>query len=478
MANIVFSNHSSLTSNRFSINDFVFIKISGRTKTIVRPVVYLQVKIHIMQKRIVFSPIILLTAIVVLFFGTASAQSKSSSQLKKDKQKLEQEIANTQSLLKKTEKNQKASLQQIAVLRQQINNREKLITALNDEIMQMEQQQALNQELIQNLQKKLDYMKADYAQVVYMAYRHRRLMDKVTFILAADDFSQMFRRMRYYSVFSQNVRSQSEKITKTQQELKTKNEEIVALKEAKLKLLSGKETEIKQLEIDRRNKTKNAEQLKKQSAQLSAELKSKQQKRRDIDAAIKKAIAAEVAAANAKRANANKGKSGGTGTSTANKSNTTANPRATATVALTPEELTLNNSFINNKGRLPWPVAKGAKVSDFGHYPHPDVPSVMVDNHGIDIMVDAGSAARAVFEGEVTAIMDIMGTKVVMIRHGEYITVYQNLSSVSVKKGTKVTTKQNIGTIAKNSASNTYELHFEVWKNNSNLNPNDWLARR
>ena len=431
-----------------------------------------------MQHRTVFSPFILLTAVFVLLCGTVSAQSKSSSQLKKDKQKIEQEIANTQSLLKKTEKNQKASLQQIAVLRQQISNREKLITALNDEILQMEEQQALNQELIQNLQKKLEYMKADYAQVVYMAYRNRRLMDKVTFILAADDFSQMFRRMRFYTVFSQNVRVQSEKIAKTQEELKQKNEEIIALKEAKLNLLSGKETEIKQLESDRRQKTKNAEQLKKQSQQLAAELKKKQAQRKSIETAIKNAIAAEVAAANAKRAAANKGKSVTGSTSTASKGSTSTNPRATATVSLTPEEMTLNNSFINNKGRLPWPVVKGAKVSDFGHYPHPDVPSVMVENHGSDIMVDAGTSARAVFDGEVTAILDIMGTKVVMVRHGEYITVYQNLASVNVKKGSKVTTKQNIGTIAKNASSNTYELHFEVWKNNSNLNPNDWLARR
>lgn len=435
-------------------------------------------KIHIMPCRIVLLSCILYITLSGLFLGTASGQSKSSSQLKKDKQKIEQEIANTQSLLKKTEKNQKASLQQIAVLRQQISNREKLITALNDEILQMEEQQALNQELIQNLQKKLEYMKADYAQVVYMAYRNRRLMDKVTFILAADDFSQMFRRMRFYTVFSQNVRVQSEKIAKTQEELKQKNEEIIALKEAKLNLLSGKETEIKQLESDRRQKTKNAEQLKKQSQQLAAELKKKQAQRKSIETAIKNAIAAEVAAANAKRAAANKGKSGTGSTSTASKGSTSTNPRTTATVSLTPEEMTLNNSFINNKGRLPWPVVKGAKVSDFGHYPHPDVPSVMVENHGIDIMVDAGTSARAVFDGEVTAILDIMGTKVVMVRHGEYITVYQNLASVNVKKGSKVTTKQNIGTIAKNASSNTYELHFEVWKNNSNLNPNDWLARR
>ena len=123
-------------------------------------------KIYIMPRRIVLLSFILFITLSGLFLDTANGQNKSSSQLKKDKQKIEQEIANTQSLLKKTEKNQKASLQQIAVLRQQISNREKLITALNDEILQMEEQQALNQDLIQNLQKKLEYMKADYAQVV------------------------------------------------------------------------------------------------------------------------------------------------------------------------------------------------------------------------------------------------------------------------------------------------------------------------
>lgn len=416
----------------------------------------------------------------------AYAQTRSSSQLKQDKQKIEKEIANTQALLKKTEKNQKASLQQIAVLRQQISSREKLITALNEEILQMEQQQELNQQMILSLQKKLEYMKSDYAQVVYMAYRNRRLMDKVTFILAADDFSQMFRRLRFYTVFSENVRSQSEKIQKTQEELNHKNEEILAMKGEKQNLLSGKETEIKKLESDRQEKTKNAEQLKKQSQKLSAQLKDKQKKRKELDAAIQKAIKAEIAAANAKNAksnnksNASNSKSGSTSASaSSNKSgSSSANTRSTATIALTPEEQTLNNSFVANKGSLPWPVAKGAKVGEFGNYAHPDVPSVMIENRGIDIMTDAGCAVRAVFQGEVSAVMDVMGTKVVMIRHGEYISVYQNMATVSVSKGAKVSTKQSIGTVAKNSATNTYELHFELWKNDSYLNPNSWLARR
>ena len=377
------------------------------------------------------------------------AQSgKSSTQLQKDKQKIENEIANTQKLLKKTESNQKAAVQQAALLRQQIQNREKIITNLNSQIIQMEDEQEQNQQEISQLEKKLSYMKADYAQVVYNAYRNRRLMDKVTFILASDDFSQMFRRLRYYTIFSRNVREQSERIVKTTEELTKKNEEIVVLKNDKLNTLSSKEQEIKNLEVDRRKKTQNAEKLRKESKKLNEELKKQQQQRKNIEAA---------SASTTKPATSSK---------------------SSATISLTPEEQTLNASFINNKGRLPWPVAKGAKVSDFGSYPHPDVPSVQVDNHGIDIMVEAGTPARAVFEGVVTGVMSIMGTTVVMVRHGEYLTVYQNLSSASVKKGDKVSTKQTIGTVAKSASSNTYELHFEIWRNDRYVNPNEWLARK
>ena len=416
---------------------------------------------------------------LLLFTVPGSAQSgKSSTQLKKDKQQIENEIANTQKLLKKTESNQKAAVQQAALLRQQIQNREKIITNLNSQIIQMEDEQEQNQQEISQLEKKLSYMKADYAQVVYNAYRNRRLMDKVTFILASDDFSQMFRRLRYYAIFSRNVREQSERIVKTTEELTKKNEEIVMLKNDKINTLSTKEQEIKNLEIDRRKKTQNAEQLKKESKKLNDELKKKQQKRKELDAAIQRAVKEEIARANAEREKkakaAAKGKSSGTSGST----KPSTSPKSSATITLTPEEQTLNTSFIDNKGRLPWPVAKGAKVSDFGSYPHPDVPSVQVDNHGIDIMVEAGTPARAVFEGVVTGVMNIMGTTVVMVRHGEYLTVYQNLSSASVKKGDKVSTKQTIGTVAKSSSSNTYELHFEIWKNDRYVNPNEWLARK
>ena len=427
-----------------------------------------------------------LIAVLLLSLPAYAQSGKSSTQLKKDKQKIENEIANTQKLLKKNESNQKAAVQQAALLRQQIQNREKMITNLNSQIIQMEDEQEQNEQEIKQLEKRLAYMKADYAQVVYNAYRNRRLLDKVTFILAADDFSQMFRRMRYFAIFSRNVREQSERIEKTTQELTKKNEEIVILKNDKLVTLSSKEQEIKNLESDRRKKTQNAEKLKKESQKLNADLKKKQQQRKELDAAIQRAVKAEIAKANAERSKKSGKSSGGksssgstsTASTTSSSTSSSTSSRATATISLTPEEATLNTSFINNKGKLPWPVAKGAKVSDFGNYPHPDVPSVQIENHGIDIMVEAGTPARAVFDGVVTGVMNIMGTTVVMIRHGEYLTVYQNLSSARVKKGDKVTTKQTIGTVAQSQTSNTYELHFEIWKNDRYVNPNEWLARR
>ena len=423
----------------------------------------------------------LLLLCVLSFPGLLSAQNgKSSSQLKKDKQKIETEIANTQKLLKKNESNQKAAVQQAALLRQQIQNREKLITNLNSQIIQMEDEQEQNQQEINQLEKRLAYMKADYAQVVYNAYRNRRFLDKVTFILAADDFTQMFRRIRYYTIFSRNVRQQAEQIEKTKNELNKKNEEITEIKNDKLNTLSSKEQEIKNLESDRRKKTQNAEKLKKESQNLKAELKKKQQKRKELDAAIRRAVQDEIAKANANRKKKSSTSSGKTssGSSTASSGKTSTSAKSTAPISLTPEEATLNASFINNKGKLPWPVVKGAKVSDFGSYAHPDVPSVQIENHGIDIMVDAGTPARAVFDGVVTKITNIMGTNVVMVRHGEYLSVYQNLSSVNVREGEKVSTKQSLGTVAKNASSNTYELHFEIWKNDRYVNPSEWLARK
>ena len=402
-----------------------------------------------------------------LFVLHCGAQTRD--QLKANKKKLETEIADTKRLLKETQKKENTSLQQLSLLRKQINNREKLITELNTQIYNYELELDLNIKLSKELDKKLEYMKADYERVVYLAFKNRRVIDKITFLLSADDFSQMYRRLKLYSIFSDNVKHQSEEIKKTQQKIARKNAEILSIKETKLTLLENKENEIKSLEKDKTSQSKTLDELKKKEKQLANDLLAKQSKQKEIESAIKKAIEQEILAANKKKAEQNKSTAGAT---------TTKKPSSTV-LEYTPEEITTGSSFANNQRKLPWPVVKGTTITSFGKYKNPDVPSVMMESKGIDILVEPNTQVRAVFDGVVYGILD-MGSagKVVIIRHGEYISVYQGLASVSVKKDDKVTIKQNIGTVGKTMGRSTYELHFEILKEFTHLDPSAWLSQK
>lgn len=410
--------------------------------------------------------------IFILFLFSISyvaivAQSKSD-QLKKNKQKIEKEINNTQQLLNQTRKNKKASLEQISVLRNQISKREELILALNNEIFALEEEAELNNKLSKNLERKLDYMKSDYSRVIYVAYKNRKLTNQLMFVLSSEDFGQMYRRMKYYRAFSQNVKNQVVQIEKTRADIEAKEIELQLIKDEKLALLSGKEQQLTELENEERQKKKLANQLKSKEKKLAEEIRKRQQKQRELDKAIQKAIQQEIAAANAKKKQKTNSKS-----TTKTNTGKTSNP----SMELTAEESQLNTSFSGNKGKLPWPVTKCSKIRDFGTYPHPDAPSVQLQNNGIDLLTEAGANVRSVFQGVVLRILDYAGTKVIIIRHGSYMTVYQNVTGICVKQGDKVSTKQTIGKVALNSSSSTYILHFEICTSDNHLNPSSWLAR-
>ena len=411
------------------------------------------------------SVLLLLAALFALTAFDAGAQNKRD-QLKQNKQKLEKEISNTQAILNQTRQNKNASLQQLSVLRRQISNREQFILALNSEIAALEEEMALNVKLSKNLDRKLTYMKSDYSTVVYNAYKNRRQTNKLVFLLSAENFGQMFRCLKYYTSFANNVKTQVEQIQAAQKEIQIKELEIQMIKDEKAALLSGHEQQLSALEKEKKEKDQLTNDLKKKEKQLAAEIRKKQQEQQRLDKAIKKAIEDEIKAANTRNKKTNSG-----ATTSGGKSS------SSTELLLTKEEKALSSSFAGNQGKLPWPVAKCAKIRDFGTYAHPDVPSVTMQNNGIDLATEAGATVRAVFQGEVSSVLEYVGTKIVIIKHGEYMTVYQNLGTVSVKKGDKVTTKQAIGTVAKNTSSNTYELHFELWKNTTHLNPSNWLAR-
>jgi len=419
--------------------------------------------VHISRYIKIFS---IFFAIVALLAAVDVSAQKKSEQLKRNKQKLENEINDTQAILNQTRKNKNASLQQLSVLRKQINNREQFILALNGEISSLEEEMELNVKLSKSLDRKLEYMKADYSTLVYNAYKNRRQTNKLLFLLSSDNFGQLFRRLKFYTIFADNVKAQVEQIEATQKEIHEKEVQIQMIKDEKVTLLEGHERQLSALEKEKKEKDQLTNNLKKKEKQLAAEIKKKQQEQKKLDNAIKKAIEAEIKAANSKNKKNNS-------TATTSKGKT----ESSSEMVMTKEEKALSSNFASNQGKLPWPVAKCAKIRDFGTYPHPDVPSVTMQNNGIDLATEAGATVRSVFQGEVTSVLDYVGTKIVIIKHGEYMTVYQNLGSVSVKKGDKVSTKQAIGTVARNTSSNTYELHFELWKNTSHLNPSNWLAR-
>src|SRR5574344_877684 len=245
------------------------------------------------MKKIIFFILLSFSTFYIVTIG----QTKSE-QLRKNKQNLEKEITNTQHILDQTRKNKKASLAQLSVLRSQISNREELIVALNNEVAALEEELELNIKLSKNLDRKLGYMKSDYSRVVYNAYKNRKLTNQLVFILSSEDFNQMFRRMKYYRAFSQNVKYQVDQINTTQKEISEKEMEIRLIKDEKVSLLSGQEIQLAALENEKREKNQLANSLKAKEKKLAADIRKKQQQQRQLDKAIKQAIEREIAAAN------------------------------------------------------------------------------------------------------------------------------------------------------------------------------------
>ena len=409
---------------------------------------------------------IALTILCLIAQEVFSQSSTERTRLENNKKKLEQEIANTQKLLDQTKANKNTSLNQIQLLKKQIQQREQLIAAINSQIVSLDENINRNEKELMQLHVKLERLKKDYSGLVYMAFKNRKAMNKILFYLSAEDFSKMNRRIKYFSTFSDKVSRQIVLIEQTQQNITLTNENLKAEKNQKTQLAHSKENEKNKLNQDQEKKNKDLTVLKKKEENLVKNLKEQQQRKKEIDKAIDKAIKEEM-----KRLAA-KNKPASTSTSTAK-------PAATAkTITLTPEDQKLSAGFASNAAKLPWPVEKGVKIGEYGIYRHPDVPEVEINNKGIDILTVSGAQARAVFEGEVTGIIDVLGVKTVLLRHGEYFSVYKNLASVNVKKGDKIATKQNLGQINKSLNGEGAELHFEVWKNDNNLNPNLWLTPR
>jgi len=409
--------------------------------------------------------------------------AQSSSELKRRKDKLTEELEQLNREYQQTASSKKVSLKQLNILRAQINLREEKIVNINSEIRNLDNQISQNNNTVHSLQSQLDQLKKDYAGMVLFAYRNQSAYNKLMFIFASKDFNQAYRRLKYLQQFGTYRERQAGYIQGTQKELHVKINELDRSKQEKSHLLQDQEKEKETLGKEKSNQIKVVSELSKHQGELKQQQRDVQKRiaktNKEINSAIRREIEAARREAEAKareeaRIAAAKAKAENREVTPPTRKAITKSSTNSEVLNATPEAARLSNDFLGNRGRLPWPVANGQLVHGFG--PYMDSDGIKNDNNGYEIRTSPNAAVRAVFEGEVRRIVDVVGTYLVVIKHGEYFTAYSNLRSVSVSVGQKVSTKQTIGTVAIDASTGDATMTFTLSKGVVFNNPNAWLA--
>lgn len=392
--------------------------------------------------------------LVLSISGTLVIAQDKKTKLENDKKQIENEIQYNSKLLDETKKIQKTTLNQLVVLKKQINSRQKLINNINEEIIAINRQIDANNEILDNLERDLEKLKNEYAAMIYYAHKNRDTYDRLMFIFSSEDFNQAYKRIKYFQQYSAFRKTQVQLIEQTQDTISRTIQALDKYKNDRISLLRSVETEKQHLNVEKDQHNTTIIQLNKKEKELLATIKEKEKAAKKLQKEIEKIIAEEINLASKKSGTTKSG-----------------------SYDLTPEELALSTDFQSNKGILPWPLERGIVSGTFGEHPHPVLKNVMTKNNGIDILTDENARVRAVFTGEVTRVMSVPNYNyVIMIRHGEFLSVYSNLSEVFVQRGDKVSTKQELGSIHTDQKEAKTELHFELWQGKTLLNPSLWLA--
>jgi septal ring factor EnvC (AmiA/AmiB activator) len=409
---------------------------------------------------------------MVLVLTAAYPQSaKEKEKLQRTKQKLEEEIRTTSELLEKTKHNKESSINKLQILAKQIRSREALINAINRELSEVQVTMAVDSIQISRMSVQLRDLKSEYARMIYYAYRTMNGHNKLMFIFSARDFNQAYQRLKYYRQYASYRRLQAERIESTKKAINAHRDNLEQTKNQKLTLVQSKQTEKQKLDREKTEKANAVKELTAKEKQLLATLKTKQQAAQRLENAIEKLIADDIKASE-ERARKKVAKENKTGVPPKKAA-------GTAVMDYTPKEKELSSSFSANRGRLPWPCDRGFISGSFGEHAHPVLERVKVKNNGIDIMTEGGSVVKSVFGGKVSRVLAFSSfNNVIIIRHGEYLTVYSNLDQVSVREGQEVSVKQPIGKVHANPGDLKSELHFELWHGKVIQNPENWLAGR
>ncbi len=403
---------------------------------------------------------------ILFLFSGVQLFAQTRTELERRKAQLNKDIEMINRTLSKTSSEKKGTLKQLNALRTQIRLRQEKINTINSEIRLLDGQINENVNQVRSLQAQLTQLKSDYAAMIRFAQKNQGSYSKLMYIFAAKDFNQAYKRLKYLQQFGEYRQKQAKYIEDTQASLKQKIAVLNKNKREKDHLLGDQEKEKSTLGTAQSKQAKVVSSLTSQEKKLKKDLAKKQRDAQQLDRAIKKAIDREIALAKKKaeeeaRAAAAKAKAAGTEAPTVK-------PSSGSILNSTPEAAKLSADFVSNRGKLPWPVANGVVTEYMGVK---KIGNVTVDVAGWTIKTNPGASVRSIFDGKVTTVIDIAGSTVVIIQHGEYFTAYKNLSSVNVSKGQKVTTKQSIGT-----ADGQAEIEFHIYKSKDEQDPKYWLA--
>ena len=384
------------------------------------------------------------------------SQSRKQRELEQRRTELQREIQQITTLLFAGKKEQKSVFSIVEGLNFKIQKRKDIISITNQQANLLTREINSNQAKISKLRLKLKSLKDDYANMIVKSYKSRADQSKLMFLLSSSNFQQVYKRLQYIKQYANYQQLQAELIKVETANMQTLN--IKLSKQKKDKQILLKENKAAKVNLDQELSQQELlmKDIKANLSQYSAQIITKQRETNKIDKEIRKIIQAAIAASNKKAGKSSKLK----------------------VFSLTPEQKILAANFTSNKGKLPWPVANGVVKLRYGNNRSPIDPSLMIKSNGVRIATSNSGQVRAVFEGVVQGVMTPKnGNNTLLIRHGNYITVYKNLSKFYVKKGDKVITKQAIGEVLTNKASGESILSFGIFKDSSIQDPSKWIYK-
>ncbi len=409
----------------------------------------------------------LVFAIFLLAIASAHAQTKDELEDKKDQ--LQKEIKLTNTLLQKAKYAKNQSVNTLSTLNKRISNRNAVILTLGlelqlytDRISQLEIEIVRITSSIDQQKEELKALKSEYAVMIAHAYNQRDKNSRLAFLFSSKSFFQAFKRLRYLQEYSEYRKKQALNIEAAEQQLekelillKTQRALVAIEKNKRTKSLDLSVVEKQLLDVEKQQQGTLLKSLKRKEKKLKDELAAKEKTSKNLEIKIRKIIEDEI-----------------------RKSRALANSSSKMTFSMTPEQTKLSNDFTENKSNFPWPVERGVVIEKYGVQKHPVLAGIETFNNGIKIITETGSFVRSIFAGTVSRIINIPGAgKAVIISHGDYFSVYSNLSGVLVKSGEDVDDKQNLGVVLVNNKTKESITELQIWKGSEKLDPSVWIYK-